>query len=779
MNQTALAEETTRPGPVPPLDTRLSGKRLQLARGGWVLLVLIFCGFYLAGVLVYYLQFHGFQQGAYARLLALPAVVNGYDTFVSLYLLITGPYATLNITLITCFSPFWIAVSLVIFWRRSDDWMALYISLLLVMLVTSLSPAFSVLSRVVGLASPLGVCITLLQLLSFSSVIFFFALFPDGRFVPGWTRWMTLAYLAWQVPLCLPSTSPFSLIHWPPLLLASLVLCIILACGFAQLYRYRHRSTAIQRQQTKWVVFGMLIGTLFDAANLLPPLIWPALSQAGPAQALYAILSEVTFPLVLLLVPITVGVAVLRYRLWDIDLLINRTLVYGLLTVSIIGLYLLVVVGLGTLFSALGNLLLSLLATGLVAVLAQPLRQRLQRAVNHLMFGERDEPYRVLARLSRRLEATLATDSLLPTIVQTVAQALKLPSVAITSRQQEEDVLVASSGEASNEARTRVPLVAQSEHVGDLWLSARTPGEPLTPADLRLLHDLAPQIAVAMQAVRLTAELRHLTTDLQQSRTRLVTAREEERRRLSRDLHDGLGPTLASLTFKIDAARNLLTRESERADRLLQEVRDQTQETLSQIRRLVYDLRPPVLDELGLLSALREQVASYQYQGLQILIEAPECLPPLPAAVEVAAYRIVQEALTNVVRHARAQQCLLRLRLQNRLLILQITDDGKGIAPLHHIGMGWLSMQERAVELGGSCTIAGASPGGTTIQVSLPLGMAEDASPICPSATQVLSSSLPEDGTGVGTKSGQRLMTAGRGISYTEREEHTRLHEQR
>lgn len=367
-------------------------------------------------------------------------------------------------------------------------------------------------------------------------------------------------------------------------------------------------------------------------------------------------------------------------------------------------------------------------------MLVQPLRQRLQGAVNHLMFGERDEPYRVLARLGRRLEATLAIDSLLPTIVQTVAQALKLPSVSITYKQQGEDVLVASTGEASKEARACVPLVAQSEHVGDLWLVARTPGESLTPADLRLLHDLAPQIAVAVQAVRLTAELKHLTADLQQSRTRLVTAREEERRRLRRDLHDGLGPTLASLTFKIDAARNLLNPDSARADRLLEEVRQQTQETLAQIRRLVYDLRPPALDELGLVSALREQVAASQHQELQILIEAPECLPSLPAAVEVAAYRIAREALTNVVRHAQAKHCLLRLGLRDHVLTLQITDDGKGIAPLHHIGVGLLAMQERASELGGGCTITRGASGGTTILVNFPLGMTEDSSPTSPSA---------------------------------------------
>jgi signal transduction histidine kinase len=480
-------------------------------------------------------------------------------------------------------------------------------------------------------------------------------------------------------------------------------------------------------------MFGMLVGTLLDLANLLPLLVFPVLAQPGPAHTIYAILDDVTYPLVLLLVPVSIGVAVLRYRLWDIDLIINRTLVYGMLTASIIGLYLLVVVGLGTLFSALGNLLLSLFATGLVAVLVHPLHQRLQRAINRLMFGERDEPYRVLARLGNRLEATLASDGLLPTIVQTVAQALKLPYAAITYKHQGEDVLAASTGEGcAREALVRVPLVAQAEQVGDLVLAARDPGDSLTPADLRLLHDLAPQIAVAVQAMRLTIELKQLTADLQQSRTGLVTAREEERRRLRRDLHDGLGPTLASLTFKIDAARNLLTQDSERADRLLEEVRHQTQETLAQIRRLVYNLRPPALDELGLLSALREQAASYQHRGLQIFIEAPECLPPLPAAVEVAAYRIAREALTNVVRHAEAQQCLLRLCLHESVLTLEVSDDGKGIPDDHRIGVGWLSMHERAVELGGRCSITRGPSGGTMVQVNFPLGVAAASSPSSP-----------------------------------------------
>src|SRR5947209_14365002 len=164
------------------------------------------------------------------------------------------------------------------------------------------------------------------------------------------------------------------------------------------------------------------------------------------------------------------------------------------------------------------------------------------------------------------------------------------------------------------------------------------------------------------------------------ARVRLVTAREEERRRLRRDLHDGLGPTLAALTLKIGAARKLLTRDVTAADTLLLELNGDIETTVSDIRRLVSNMRPPSLDELGLVGAIRERVAQSTHtreadhvDGLHILVEAPESLPMLPAAVEVAAYRIVQESLTNVVRHAHASACRIHLSL-NELLSLEIRD---------------------------------------------------------------------------------------------------------
>src|SRR6266700_3270490 len=282
--------------PSPPIaDTRLSGMRLIIARSVWIVLMLLSCGLYLAAVLVYYVQLHGFQEGVYAHLISTPAVVSGYDAFEFSSALLTGPYATLNFTLVTLvLPPFWIAVSLVIFWRRSDDFMAL---------------------------------------------------FPDGRFVPGWTRWLTLTYLLVLVFLCLPSTSPYSMVRWPPVLLGPLLLGLAFAWGFAQLYRYRRVSTTIQRQQTKWIVFGMLVAMLWDVSNVLLPLALP-----GSAHPVFIALSEVTFPLAFLVIPGTLGVAELRDRLWDIDLIISRTLVYGLLTLSVLGLYILVVVGLGRVF---------------------------------------------------------------------------------------------------------------------------------------------------------------------------------------------------------------------------------------------------------------------------------------------------------------------------------------------------------------------------------------------------------------------------------------------
>ena len=260
------------------------------------------------------------------------------------------------------------------------------------------------------------------------------------------------------------------------------------------------------------------------------------------------------------------------------------------------------------------------------------------------------------------------------------------------------------------------PLVYQSETIGQLLVAPRAPGELFNPAERRLLENVARQAGTAVYAAQ-------LTHDLQRSRERLVTTREEERRRIRRDLHDGLGPQLATLSLKVDAARNYLGHDVETADQrpvdhLLTELKSEIQSAISDIRRLVNELRPAALDQLGLVSALREHIAR-QNGNLQITLTAPDHLPTLPAAVEVAAYRIALEALTNTIRHAQAHTCQLHLQINNGLH-LKIRDDGLGLPIGYQAGIGLSSMRERAAELGGTFKIESTPGSGTVISVQLP-----------------------------------------------------------
>jgi signal transduction histidine kinase len=271
-----------------------------------------------------------------------------------------------------------------------------------------------------------------------------------------------------------------------------------------------------------------------------------------------------------------------------------------------------------------------------------------------------------------------------------------------------------------------IPLIHQGETVGYIVLGPRAPNEAFSTTDLRLLEDLAPQVGVAVHAVRLAA-------DLQRSREQLVLAREEERRRLRRDLHDGLGPQLAGLALKLETLRNRL-RDDPLADSLLADLAKRTQDATADIRHLVFELRPPTLDEFGLVMALREGVTQFTQQGangVRITFDAPESLPPLPAAVEVAVYRITQEALTNVIRHADASSCLVRLSLDESagLLCLEVQDDGKGLSMRRRAGVGLNSMRERAEELGGTFTVTPVPTGGTCLTAQLPCRMSDRTAP--------------------------------------------------
>jgi signal transduction histidine kinase len=568
-------------------------------------------------------------------------------------------------------------------------------------------------------------------------------LFPDGRLLSrrwqlvAWTAVLgavlTALYDAFYPGRVNPNTyfeNPFGFqgsyilgfttfeFFWTSAVVGEVLLLTSSLAALFSLFVRLHRARGDERQQLKWFLYATVPAGLCFSFVLLSYSVFDFtyLVFGTPLEPFGQNEQEISYVGVfaLLFVPVFTYIAILKYRLYYIDVVINRTLVYGALTACVAGIYVLAVVALGALFQAQGHLAVSLSATGLVAVLFQPLRSRLQRGVNRLMYGERDDPYAVTSRLGRRLEATLVPEAVLPTVVETIAQALKLPYAAILLQDGNGYRTAASYGSPRGESET-LPLIYQREEIGQLVLSPRAPGEGFSDADRDLLEDLARQAEVAVHAVRLTA-------DLQSSRERLVATREEERRRLRRDLHDGLGAQLAGLNVQAGALRRLIPRDPDAAEEVVVELREELRSAISDIRRLVYDLRPPALDDLGLAEALRRLAERYGSEGeqLRMLVEAPEDLPSLPAAVEVAVYRITQEALTNVARHARARTCVVRLAVKNDVA-LQIVDDGVGIPAQRSAGVGLSSMRERASELGGSCVVEPVPKGGTQVLVRLPL----------------------------------------------------------
>jgi len=698
-----LLARAERPTASSAAEMRLHGRWLLLARLLWLAVTLVTVALFVAGLPLALDLWQHLCPGTVCRSIQLSA---GDARFLQAHGVSLATYATFYAVESVLVALGWMGMGVFIFWRRSDDWLALLFACYLVTSSAGFSPSLESVSLATsGWFWPVNV----LETLGDVTIIGFICLFPTGRIASRWT--LLLAALLLLYDDILPFT-PLNTSYLPQPYRTLLVLGSGVTLVLLVLTRYRSIMTPVQRQQIKWALVGamtghlgsLVVGTVF---MLLPDSVWYLLPFW---------FERVAKDLPLLLIPLSFGMAILRSHLWDIDLVIKRSLVYGLLTACVIGSYVLLVGGLGALFEHQDNVAISLFATGLVAVLFQPLREWLQRGVNRLLYGQRDEPYQVLARLGRQLEATLVPEAVLPTITKTIAQALKLPYLAVSLRQGDEFSLAAASGALVGTPLFQ-PLAYQGEVIGQLQLIPRHPGEPLTPPDRRLLEDLTPQIGLAAHVVRLNA-------DLQRSRERLVTAREEERRRLRRDLHDGIGPTLASLAQRLDTVARLVPHTPEAAVTELGQLKTQVKTTIAEIRRLVYALRPPVLDELGLLSALREHLAQLeQPDSLHLTLEAPEALPELSAAVEVAVYRIVLEAVTNVMRHAHAQTCLVHLELGSAgEICLFITDDGIGLPAVVQAGVGLTSMRERAAELGGTCQIMACAPRGTCVDVRLPFG---------------------------------------------------------
>ncbi|GIH25574.1 hypothetical protein Aph01nite_38840 [Acrocarpospora phusangensis] len=517
-------------------------------------------------------------------------------------------------------------------------------------------------------------------------------LYPTGRLLSN--RWCVPGGLAalvliadWVRVLIGPSTlrtghNPFAVAAFAPYYqdtreVLSWLIKLALVLAFSSLVvRFRQAGPA-ERRQILWPLLA--ISALVVPWAVGDPLWWTA---------------SLTIPLI----PAAITVAVLRYRLFGIDTLVTRALVGAGLVGVIAGVY--VLAGAASSFFLAGVDQLFGLAAALVAgAFFHPMRRALQRLADRMLYGTRGDPVALADGLKARLQRSDPVHGLLAAL-ETLREGLAVTGAAV-----EIDGAATATGELPEVSRT-IPLVWHGQPVGTLLIGAHGRRRFPRAHDERVIAVLSPYVADAAHTMR-------LTTALQRSRERILTAREEERRRLRRDLHDGLGQTLTVMAMTLNMARVNLPRSPDLADSLLKELRTGMDAVSGDIRELVYGLRPPALDDLGLAEAVRRLAAEGP------IVEIDGEMEGLPAAVEVAAYRIVQEALTNIRKHAQATWAKVTLRRED-CLVVEVSDDGVGLPESLNPGVGLGSMRERAAELGGTCTVA-SSLSGTTVTARLPL----------------------------------------------------------
>jgi len=557
-------------------------------------------------------------------------------------------------------------------------------------------------------------------------------LFPNGR-LPS-RRWAPVAWLVAAAtaldtigsafapgplagfgtldnPLGLPGVRVLVTDHVAPLLF------IAYAGSAASLISRFRRAERDERQQLKWFAFAAAVAAAangawaVDAATSAPNEMTPTLVIIGLVLGLAAI-------------PVAAGFAILRYRLYDIDVMVNKTLVYGALAAFIGAVYVGVVVGIGSLVGAAGhrNLALSLAATALVAVAFQPVRAKVQQLANRLVYGKRVTPYEALAAFSHRVAAVLSPEDVLPRMAEAAALGVgaERTQVRLFLPHGEKQLASWPASASASSFDCTVPVVDQGELVGEIAV-AKPRGEHVSADDERLLADLASQAGPALRSLRLTAELRARLQELDASRRRLVAAQDAERRRIERNIHDGIQQEVVALAARLGLARSQVKRDPALAEATLAELQRETHQLLKDIRELVHGIQPPVLSDRGLVEAIEARASRLP---LGVVIDADPALRQAryPEAVEGAAYFLVSEALANVLKHASATSAVVRLSSDERRLRVEIADDGVGFRAREASGSGLTGLRDRIEAVGGALSISSAPGAGTTLAAELPVG---------------------------------------------------------
>jgi signal transduction histidine kinase len=521
--------------------------------------------------------------------------------------------------------------------------------------------------------------------------------------------------------------------------MGSYFLIVIAATGLVIRLR---RSTGEERQQLKWIAY-------VGSAILLDVITFIALDTSGQHR-----LADVAFTVLILLIlvgiPAAAGIAILKYRLYDIDIVINKTLLFGAMAAFITVVYVAIVVGLGNLVGMGGkpNLGLSILATALVAIAFEPVRERVQRIANRLVYGKRATPYEVLSQFSHHVAGVYSSEEVLPRMARVLAEGTGAVRADVWIRLGDEIATAASWPPGKGPAPAPVDITGQMlpavpglsrivpvRHQGELLGALSTnkrPGEALTPIEEKLLADLASQAGIVLQSVRLSAELQARLTeisqqagDLRASRQRIVAAQDAERRRLERNIHDGAQQNLVALTVKLRLATNLAKRDPERARVSVKELEAESDQALETLRALASGIYPPLLREHGLAAAVR---AEAEKMPVRATVRADH-LDRYAPDVEAAVYFVCLEALQNVTKHARASRVEIDIHSVSGELLFEVIDDGAGFDVAKDArGSGLRNMIDRIEGIGGRLQIRSAARQGTTVTGTVPVGALEAVS---------------------------------------------------
>lgn len=572
---------------------------------------------------------------------------------------------------------------------------------------------------------------------TFPPLLFAVLLFPDGR-LPS-ARWRPVAWAtvaAGAVSLAsnaiadvneVPFSTNFPHLTDPVTLVPAATLrgiadgaqgieiLLFIVCAASLVVRLV-RARAEERLQLKWFVYASALAatTVVVSTFVLP----------DPSLA---------FGTFVPLIPIAAGIAILKYRLYDIDLVINKTVVFGALAAFITAVYVAIVVGIGTVIGQGSgpNIGLSILATAVVAVAFQPVRERVQRLANRLVYGHRASPYEVLSEFSSRMAGGYETEDLLPRMARILGEGTGAGSTRVWLKVGDE--LRAEAAWPASEDPPTLPLengslptvpgaslVLPVRHRGDLLgaLSlAKLPGERLTPTEEKLAADLAAGAGLVLRNVRLTEELLARLDELRASRQRLVAAQDAERRRLERNIHDGAQQQLVALAVKVNLVDRIIDSDRSKGHAMLTDIKVEVGEALEDLRDLARGIYPPLLADKGLAVALEAQARK---SPVPVSVEA-DGIGRWPQEIEAAVYFCCLETLQNITKYAQANAATVRLTNAAGALVFEVTDDGRGFDPASTgYGTGLQGMADRLDALGGSLEVRSAPEQGTTVVGRVP-----------------------------------------------------------